>query len=294
MSRPAVQLLPFSRMPIRSPAVRIASLFVAALFAGEGIAHLIFGATAWTLEDMDAYWNAAMRLRTGEPLYGTSDVNAADVFRYAPWFAMLWVPVTYLPRLAVEVGWSLILIAASVLAVVPALVSGRRAAVTLAALLGPFLVWTASRGNVHPLLVASLVHGLPRAGGPIWLALAASVKATPFAFVLVFVMRRRWRATIVASVLTAALVLPAIAFGIGDYTLDPGGSQSLMFLGWAAWAAAALAALIVAVSLAIRRSRYTAVAAAVAAMALLPRFFLYDLTYLLVATGPSSRKEREL
>lgn len=271
--------------------MRVAWLLVAAVFAGEGIAHLVFGVTAWTLEDMDAYWNAALRLREGRPLYSAVDVNAADVFRYAPWFAVAWVPLTLLPRLVVEVAWSGILVAATLAAILPAIRSGRRAALTLAALLGPFLVWTASRGNVHPLLVAALVHGLPHAAAPVSIALAASLKATPVAFVLPLAAARRWRAALLAAVLAILLVLPALGVGIEGYTLDPGGSQSLLFLGFGPWAAGAGIAAAVAVILAVNGSRHTVVAAAVAAMALLPRFFLYDLTYLLVATAQLSEDE---
>jgi hypothetical protein len=282
-----------ARWSPRSTILRLATLFVVAIFVGEGIAHLVFGATAWTLEDMDAYWEAAMRLRTGEPLYGATDVNAADVFRYAPWFAMAWMPLTLLPRVVVEVGWSVVLVAASVAATLPALRSRRPAAITLAALLGPFLVWTASRGNVHPLLIAGLVYGMPRPSAPLWVAAAASLKATPIAFGLALLGDRRWRAVILAIVLTAVLTLPAFAFGIEAYTLDPGGSQSLMFLGWGVWAAAAAAAVLAAVVLAVRRSDFTIVAAAVAVMALLPRFFLYDLTYLLVVTAAAPARRGE-
>jgi len=60
----------------------------------------------WGFEDVRAYWEAALRLRQGLPLYGgTPDPNSYGVFRYAPWFAWMWVPLTYLPRHVAELLW---------------------------------------------------------------------------------------------------------------------------------------------------------------------------------------------
>ncbi|MGH2385582.1 MAG: hypothetical protein ACRDGB_11120, partial [Candidatus Limnocylindria bacterium] len=56
-------------------------------------AGILYSIGNWTLEDMDAYWDAAVRLRAGEPLYREyADATAANVYRYAPWFAFAWIP----------------------------------------------------------------------------------------------------------------------------------------------------------------------------------------------------------
>lgn len=56
--------------------------------------------------DVAAYWGAAERIRAGEPLYVAGVANASDLYRYAPWFAYAWVPLTYLPSDIVTSAWS--------------------------------------------------------------------------------------------------------------------------------------------------------------------------------------------
>jgi hypothetical protein len=268
-----------------APLVRASILFVLAIFIGEGIAHGIFAVGNWTLEDANAYWAAAERLRAGQPLYSYFDPNSNEVIRYAPWFAYAWIPLTYLPRAIVDIGWSALLVAASVAAVVPLLRRPTPAALAIAGLLGPFLLWTASRGNLQPLLVAALVHGVERRSGPLWIALAASLKAVPILYVLVYAGRGEWGRVAIAVALTALLTGQMLLFDLSSFASDAGGSQSLLFISPVVWAAAAAIGLALALVSAFVRRRYAWLGASTAAMAVLPRFFLYDLTYLLVGTA---------
>jgi hypothetical protein len=277
MHPPRAQGLAGAWLP--APLVRASILFVLAIFIGEGVAHGILAVGHWTLEDMDAYWQAGIRLREGTALYAASDPNLNS------WFAYAWVPLTYLPRAAVEVGWSAALLAGSLGAVLPLLRRPSPAALALAGLLGSFLVWTASRGNVQPLMIAALVHGVERRSGPVWIALAATLKAVPILYVLVYVGRREWGRAGFALAITALLTSQMLLFDAGNYTTDAGGSQSLLFISPVAWAAVAALALGCAVFAAFFRRRYAWLGASTAAMAVLPRFFLYDLTYLLVGTA---------
>ncbi len=279
-----------SRLP--APLVRAATLFVLAIFIGEGVAHAIFAFGNWTLEDASAYWAAAERLRAGQPLYAYFDPNSNEAIRYAPWFAYAWVPLTYLPRALVDAAWSVLLIACSIAAVTPLLRRPTPAALAIGGLLGPFLLWTASRGNLQPLLVAGLAHGVERRSGPLWIALAASLKAVPILYVLVYAGRGEWGRAAIAVGLTALLTSQMLLFDLRSFAANPGGSQSLLFISPVAWAAAAAVALGLAVFAAFARRRYAWVAASTAAMAVLPRFFLYDLTYLLVGTA-GRRDSRE-
>ena len=49
-------------------------------------------------QDWQAYLGAAERLRTGLPLYpAVADPGAASVYRYAPWFAVAWIPLPSCP-----------------------------------------------------------------------------------------------------------------------------------------------------------------------------------------------------
>ena len=79
--------------------VLIAQRLVIALLFGTMLIRIALIATDWNFGDINAYWLAAHRLRDGEPLYLTNlSPDSYRVFRYAPWFAWAWVPLTYLPR----------------------------------------------------------------------------------------------------------------------------------------------------------------------------------------------------
>jgi hypothetical protein len=249
---------------------------------GFGLAFVLSNVVSWNLEDMDAYWNAALRLREGLPLYpAVPDPGAADVYRYAPWFAWLWVPITELPKIAVQIAWS-----AALLASIPVSLAGllRRpsvASICLATLMGGLLFKTASTGNVHALLIAGLVHGVARRSGPITVAISASLKFAPIALVLVYVGRREWRRAAIATAITAVLVLPALFYDLTNYPADAGESLSLLSIaGPLPFALVAVLAVLIAVRLAVTRFRWLAASAAV--LSLIPRLDFYGLTYLLV------------
>ncbi len=250
----------------------------------------------WGFEDVRAYWEAALRVREGLPLYGGSDdPNSYGVFRYAPWFAYAWVPLTYLPRQVAELLWGAVL-AVSALAVLAALVRLRTAAaIALAVLLLPMFFSLVQVGNVQPLLVAVLAFGISRRSGPLWIAMAASIKATPILYALVYVARRQWTRVAVALVITALLLAPLLLADISTYETDPGASFSLYYyVSPLAWAIAAGASALVAACLAWRRSEWVWVAASVAVALCAPRAHVTYATFLAVGLldGARDRIER--
>lgn len=258
-------------------------LITLAMCVGFGLAFVISNVRSWQLEDADAYWNAAVRLRHGLPLYIPVDPGADEMtaYRYAPWLAWLWVPLTLLPKWVVQVGWSMLLVGACIAAIIPLVQQRTVAAVCLAALLGGLLVRTASTGNVHALVIAALVYGAPRRSGPIWIGLAASLKIAPIAYALVYAGRREWGRATMAVAVAAILFAPAVLYDLSGYPTDPGESFSLLSLaGPVPWAAVAAAAVLGAFALA--RTRLAWGAASVAVLSLIPRLDLYGLTYLLV------------
>lgn len=260
--------------------VRWARSAVAAVAIGVSVAMIILAIRGWTVEDSSAYWQAALRIRQGLALYPAyPDPGASDVYRYAPWFAYLWVPATYLPKAWVMFGWTVLLLVASVAAVAGLAREPRLAPRLLALLFGSMLIWTAARGNVQPLMILALVIGLPRRSGPFWIGLAASLKAVPIAFALVYVAHRDWKAAAWSVGITAALVGPMPLMGWSP--IDPGPSLSLYHqLSPAVWAVVACGALGAAVLVAVQGSRYAQVAAGVAAILALPRLLVYDITFL--------------
>ena len=264
---------------------RFARLFTTALLVGLAIALIAFALSDWTLSDAEAYWNAAMRLRAGEPLYpAVDDVNASTVYRYAPWFAFAAIPLTYLPVQAAGALWSVALVAASCIAVVP-LVRARRLA--LALFFGAVLIGIAAIGNAQPLIVAALVHGIERRSGPLWIAMTASLKVVPLAFALVYLGRRQWVRFGATVVLTLLFTAPMLAFDLSNYVTDPS-DAALLFQWPPLWVGALVAGTIV--TLWAAATPFGLLAAASTAALALPRFFVYDISFLLpAASGPAPR-----
>lgn len=74
----------------RLTAVAVAKATVVVITAAYAAEVVRQALTTWTVADMDAYWNAAMRLRNGDPLFPPGVTSwAPTVFHYAPWFAWL-------------------------------------------------------------------------------------------------------------------------------------------------------------------------------------------------------------
>ena len=255
---------------------------LAAVVLGLSIAWLYWTIDGFTLSDSHAYRVAAERLLAGADLYQPASTQD-EAFRYAPWFAAAWIPLAALPKILGDWLWATALIVASVFAVMPLARHSGLIPKLLAVLGATVLLWTSARGNVHPLVMVALVHGLNRPSGPIWLALAASLKAVPILFVLVYVARREWWRAVWTVAIAAALVAPMPLLGWEPDSVQPGPSISLYYqVSPTAWLVVAAIAILAAVVIAIRLPRIAATAAAVAAILALPRLLLYDLTYLLV------------
>jgi hypothetical protein len=265
-------------------ATRGSRLIVVAILAAIGLSLIIWAIADWHLHDMEVYEAAAWRIRNGEPLYG-GDVDALSAYRYAPWFAYAWVPLTYLPPLAVRILWSVMLLVATTLAAWP-LARGRTRLLLL--LFGPILVGITAIGNVHPAMMALLMLGLPTRWGGIAVGIAASLKVVPIILVLQFVAERRWRQVGFAVVTALVLWLPVLGYEIAPVSFDAGVAQTL---ATPAWVAAAIVAISVAGWLAQRRSRFTALASATAGLLALPRLFVYDVSLLMVGALPPRAEE---
>jgi len=264
-------------------APRVAPLAVIAILAGIAIGAAVFAFESWTLEDMHVYLDAANRLREGETLY--SITNPLVAYQYAPWFAAVWIPLTYLPETVVAIGWSAILIAASFVSVRPLLERRSAGAVALTLLMLPILLFSSARsGNVQPLLIAAFVIGLERRWGPVAIAAAASLKAFPLAFALVYLVRGDWRRFTVAVGMTALLVAPMILFDLERYTVDGPRAGTLYDLSPVAWAVPLAGLVMLTILLARRRSTHAWLAAATTVSMGLPRMLSYDITFLLAGT----------
>jgi hypothetical protein len=186
--------------------------------------------------DWQAYWDAATRLRDGEPLYPlVPDQGAGSVYRYPPWFAIAWIPLTFLPQDAVVVAWVLGMFAASGAALWPLLGSRRWPAVLLGAMFAPFLAQASSSGNVQPLLVAGLVFAIDGRGGPLAVGLAGSLKGFPLLYAVRYVALRQWSRAGLAFGIGVVLALPILLFDLTNYPWYAGALAGLWAISPLAW-----------------------------------------------------------
>lgn len=261
--------------------VRLARTVALAVIIGIGLFNLIQAVTHWTLSDAAAYWDAAQRLREGEPLYpALANVDVSEVYRYAPWFAWLAVPFTFLSVQVAGALWSAILLAGSGIALVPLV---RARAWVAVAFFAPILVGISAVGNVHPLLIAPLAWTVERRSGPVWIGVAASLKVFPILFALVYLGRGQWGRALAAVAVAGVLWAPALLYDLRGYATEAGQAASLYSVPilWAVVVGAAIG-----VTLRLARGRFGWLAAAVSVVVALPRLFVYDVTYLMVGAPP--------
>jgi hypothetical protein len=265
-------------------AEQLAQRFVIGLLFATMLIRVALIAGDWSFGDVDAYWQAALRLRSGQPLYLPGvDPDSYRVFRYAPWFAWLWVPLSYLPQTVVEWAWAAVLAVASIAILVGLARLNRPGAWALALIITPWLLSNVQVGNIQPLVVAMLAFGVSRKSGPVWVGIAASLKVAPLGFALVYLARREWLRFVGSAAIAAILLAPLMLYDLSGYTTDPGRSYSLYYyVSPTAWVLAAAASSLVALVLAVRRSPYVWVAAALAVMLLPPRTHVTYATFLVV------------
>jgi Glycosyltransferase family 87 len=272
---------------------RFAERFVIGLLFAAMLIRVWLIWSAWTFDDVNAYLAAAHRLRDGQPLYaGNFDPDSYRVFRYAPWFAWLWVPLSYLPRDPLVWGWGALLAGASGAILVGLARLRRPAAWALALLIAPWLLSLVQVGNVQPIVVALLAFGISRRAGPIWVGVSASLKLVPMLWVLPDVARRQWRRAAVSIGVAAVLLAPMLLTDLSAYTTDPGRSFSLYYyVSPTAWAIGAGVSTLLALVLAWRRSPYVWVATALAVMLVPPRSHITYATFLVIGllNGPLDR-----
>jgi hypothetical protein len=261
---------------------------IAVLLALTAYAFTTYALSREVGSDVAAYWNAAERLRAGEPLYVPAVANAPDLYRYAPWFAAAWIPLTYLDHTAVTAGWVGLMIASALLSTLPLLRQGPTgwAAFTL---LAPLQLQAAVFGNVQALLVLVLLWGVERRGGPLWIALGASLKGAPLVLALVYVGRGEWRRAGLTVALTGLLVAPALLFNVSAYPTALGGGQ-MSLAGVSVWLWLPVVAVVLGATLALARTRFGWLAGSVSIIVVLPRLLDYEFGFLLV--GLAERRKR--
>lgn len=254
-------------------------LGVAAVVTVVLVADALSATGGVPLWDTHAYWQAALRIREGLPLYDpTLPTDGNIAFRYSPWFAMAWVPLTYLPPALALAIWAVCGAAAWLLCLLP--LRGSAVAVLLFGAMTFHGMWV---GNVQALMMLPLVYRLHRGDGPLWVAVAASLKAVPILFALVYVGRGECRRAAACVILTAALISPVLLFDLSGYAASASTEGSLLGVSAPLWITVAGLAVIAALRFA--PTRYSGMTAGLAALLALPRLILYDVSFLLAGSA---------
>lgn len=147
--------------------------------------------------DSEAYWLAGQHVLNGQPLYGSTAVDALGAYKYPPLFAQLWAPLALLPALAFSWVWRIVCL----LCVRWLAGSWRNVGLWL---LVPFTITELSLANVTFPVAVAVVMALRGRG---WLSIpAAALKVGPF-----FVMPYLWltrpgqrRALVIGSLIFVA------------------------------------------------------------------------------------------
>ena len=189
-------------LPALRPLPRLSIGLAVAIGIGVGFGIYQLQVTGF---DGDAYWNAALRLREGLPLYYVGTPTDPLVFRYPIWFAWLWMPLTYLPHAVVMTFWRVAMVAAA-LALVPMV---RRP--WLLWLFVPSLLAQGWMGNVQPLII------LLACLGPLGIGVAGGIKALPLALTALYGWRQDWRSVAMIVGVAGLLWAPALLTGMAGY-----------------------------------------------------------------------------
>jgi len=207
-------------MSVRTPKAQLVLIaFVLATCWLFALANVVLVTQQWEFNDIHAYLGAAQRLMEGGPVYAPT-ADESELYRYSPWFAVLWIPLTQLPLPVVEVAWAIVLIGATLMVLLK--FRDTWAAVALALLLGALLYRTAGWGNVQPLIILALVYLLPTRAGPWAVGITASLKVWPLLAVFVYAWRRQWSAVAISLGVAAVLTIPVLFTDLSAY---PAGSR---------------------------------------------------------------------
>lgn len=190
------------------------ALFALAVIGGLlGAAVFWFHLTTDPLVDVHAYYDAAVRLNAGQPLYPLDgDPSRPTFYFYPPLLATVMQPFAGLPFHVFAIGWTVIVFA-SFVALVRRLGARRRTFIALG-LLGIPIGWALAVAQAHVPMTLLMAIGQP------WsIALAANIKLFPILIALWWIGRRDAGAV-------AALVAWLVLFAGAQWLLEPAGSAA--------------------------------------------------------------------
>lgn len=249
------------RLPMRWGGI-VLVVSIGAFFWSQSIGY------GFNLIDFGAYWEAGERVMAGEPVFAVGATTDDATFRYSPWFAWAFAPLTLLPREAVEAGWSVLMLVSLVALLYPLLRLGFEG-VLFAVFVGGMAALGVGSGNIGITMEALILWTIRGRYGPLSIAAFASLKAVPILFALAYVARREWAKAAWTVALTALLVAPMLVMDLTHYPFESGVHNGFMAVHPVVWLVVALAA----IAYAAWKPRRAYSAAAVAVLVSWPRMF---------------------
>lgn len=268
---------------------RVANLL---LFAAAVVGALAGLGVAWMhvlgdpLADARAYYEAAVRLNEGLPLYPAGiDPNGNEIYLYPPMLAIVLRPLALLPFEAFALLWELVVVASFVALVRYLGVRQRRTWIAIG-ILGVPIGWALSVAQAHVPMTFLIALGQP------WsIAIAANLKLTPALIAIWWLGRRDFQSFFAFAIYTGLMALAQLLLA-PDATLNYfkaiGWDQVGQVRNWspyaqspALWVALLLVGALVTLGLA--RTRFGWAAAVTFATLAPPRLLVYMFTGLLAA-----------
>jgi hypothetical protein len=186
------------------------------------------------MADFEVNYRAGHRLWLGETLYRTADSHWQ--FKYSPFSAMIYLPLSALPLPAAKAVWFLLVVAAVAaviglgrqLAIAAGAAKPDMAVILASLILAKFFLREIQLGQINALITAFLMGMVlllvrdddapssrrRTAAGILW-GLATALKPYAVIFVPYLVLKRKWRALAWGgATLAATLAVPALFYGI--------------------------------------------------------------------------------
>lgn len=178
-------------------------LLLGVVLGGLNLGHSLTSAAQETLLDVGVFRDAGAAFIDGAPLYEGFPSRSGFAFIYPPFAALLFVPLTWVPELAMDIMWNCSIVAA--LFAIMAMACHRLG-------LRPWWAWAAALtgfatcldtmssnlyyGQINIFLVflvaADVLGYTPKPVRGLGIGLAAGIKLTPAAYAVIFLARKDW------------------------------------------------------------------------------------------------------
>lgn len=183
--------------------MQLALVLIGALVGVANLGHSFFLAANDTLLDVGVFRDAGNALVSGAPLYDGFPTRSGFAFIYPPFAALLFVPLTWLPEVAMDIAWNTSIMAAifGIMAMACHRLGLQRWWMWAIALTGFSTLLDTVHANLYFgqinvflifLVTADVLGYTPQKIRGVGIGLAAGIKLTPAAYAVIFLVRKDW------------------------------------------------------------------------------------------------------